>query len=199
MAREFYKCQFNECDEKVHIDEMVEIEVNGKKKRFHKDCYKKYEMKKTDREAMDKLCKFIEIKFMDYKDGTKITTNMIRRLQGIRSGNKIIRRGDKIPYESNKGNPYKLILLTALKYEDIIFSGLRGKTFKTEQQKFNYICAILENKVLDVKKSLIERKKEKERLDKMSEDKNVFKEVPKYKSNKENNDDKLKNRFKDMW
>lgn len=216
MSREYYTCF--ECKEKVHIDDMIEIEIKSKdkndnekitKKRYHKNCYDIHILKQKNQEDLNKLAIYISKEIMRYKvdDNGKarpLTKNMIQRLHSLRAG-KIINRNVKVPYKMNEGNSYKLIYV-AFKYnKSIIFKSTLKKNFKSEEQRFNYICAIVESKIPDVVIMLKKRKKEKENVNKLDA-KDKFENVDKYKyesreeeNTKKINDDKLKDKFKNMW
>lgn len=221
MSREYYVCY--ECREKVHNEKMTEVREqnsSGKQivKRFHKECYDIHLMKKKNKEELDGLSKYIESDFMFPNDkNIKLTKNMIRRLQSIRAG-KIIGVHDKVPYDTRKGNSYKLIFVTFKYNKSLILKAIRGKNFKTEEQKFNYMCAIIENKLPDVIAIIKKKKKEKQMLENMegtgnndfdniekfahkSKLSDIIKKNDETRHDNDNNkpNDKLVDKFKDMW
>ena len=83
--------------------------------------------------------------------------------------------------------------------EDNIMKAISNKDFKTDDQKFNYICAIVDSKISDLKKELKHKKDETKKLDKMKVNTEVFDKVPEYQVKDDKKEDKLKNKFNNMW
>jgi hypothetical protein len=189
MAKEYYKCFI--CKEDVKATEMVK----RKDKNAHEECAKIYDIKTKNKDQLDKLCKFIEKRIFANK--IKLNNNMIRRLQGIRAGGIMIKRGDTVPYKQNEGYSYKLILICFLYNIDYVINSASGKEFKSSNQEFNYICAIIENKMADLKTELIKQQKEKKDLDKV--DVKVMDKIVEYKKHEDLEKDKLKDKFNDIW
>ena len=89
-----------------------------------------------------------------------------------------------------------VVHLTFQIYKNDCIKGMMGKTFNNEGQRFNYICAIIDDKLANVREMLKKKKREKEQLN------NIIKqdttEIPKYQK-QEKKEDKLKNKFDNMW
>ena len=99
----------------------------------------------TDEEKkFRELCSYVKTDIMKYDDNQKLSKNMILRLRGLKDGKYIANNN----IQSMDNYSYEIILLT-FKYVknhnlDYILST---KNFKTEDQKFNYIMAIVTNNI----------------------------------------------------
>lgn len=161
-----YKCY--ECKEKVKGEIAIRDSIGSVNKYFHPHCHDIYLEKKKNREQMVELTKYIEKEIMLYDDNDKLSKTMVRRLQEIRAGKKISWHTD-IPYKMNEGTPYKIIYLTAKLQKNTILKAISGKEFKNELMKFYYICAIIENNIRDTKNLIENRRKSRNKLEKISD------------------------------
>lgn len=115
----------------------------------------------TDEEKkFRELCSYVKTDIMKYDDNQKLSKNMILRLRGLKDGKYIA--NNNIPSMANYS--YEIILLT-FKYVknhnlDYILST---KNFKTEDQKFNYIMAIVTNNINTIYNKVKQLKEEQTR------------------------------------
>ena len=115
----------------------------------------------TDEEKkFRELCSYVKTDIMKYDDNQKLSKNMILRLRGLKDGKYIA--NNNIPSMANYS--YEIILLT-FKYVknhnlDYILST---KNFKTEDQKFNYIMAIVANNINTIYNKVKQLKEEQTR------------------------------------
>jgi len=94
----------------------------------------------------DALYKYVKFQILKYEEKQNIPSNIILALKGLTCGKTI--------YKTDKNNmieySYDTILRTFQATRLDIERGIHGKTFKSELQKFLYICKIVENKINDV-------------------------------------------------
>jgi len=167
-----YVCML--CREKVKQSKMVMVG----KSRYHSECaeQKLVLIKKKELEDAIKDKNQAELLSLEnyiirrYFDGKSLNGAMVMKLQAIRSGRKHTSRGDiAIRGDNNKGYRYKMIHLCFELNKNTINSAIHGKLFKSNNHKFNYICAIVESELENVKDRLKQMKKDSLKLTKINE------------------------------
>ena len=118
----------------------------------------------TDKEKQefDKLYQYVK-KILGYGEDMALSKFMIMRLVGMSSGKF---------YANNKTQSkavydYNTIYLTFVYCKDKITQALNTKKFESEQNKFNYIMAIVNNNINDVAIKLKNAKKNEEKIQKI--------------------------------
>lgn len=103
-------------------------------------------MTAVEKEQWDKLYQYVKKEILMYDESQSIPSNLILRLKGLSKGKYMENRSqkDKADYS------YEIILYAFQISKPTISSAIKGKTFDTEMQKFNYICKIVENNINDV-------------------------------------------------
>jgi len=174
------KCR--NCEEKFEKETMIKDESD--KNFCSENCIKDFEAKQKNKEQWNELYEYLKSELFN---GEKLTSLMVHRLQAIRKGSPV-NHGDTIPYKQSDGTNYKIILI-AFKYKqkDII-SSVRQKSFQTEVQKFNYICAIVENSLPDVKKKIKEKQIQNKQLKQIENSKLQDVNIPKTEEYVKSND-----------
>ena len=119
--------------------------------------------KVTDKEKQDfdKLYQYIK-KILGYSDDMALPKFMVLRLKGLKDGKFIANNKTK----SKANYDYYTIFLTFVYCKDKIQKALQNKKFAKEQNKFNYIMAIVENNINDVVIRLKNAKKVEEKIEK---------------------------------
>lgn len=103
-------------------------------------------MTEQDKTEFDKLYQYVKTKVLGYTGDMALPKFMVMRLKGLSDGKF---------YANNKTNStakydYNTIYLTFVFCKDKIQNALQTKKFTNEQNKFNYIMAIVENNINDV-------------------------------------------------
>lgn len=113
----------------------------------------------TEQEKIDwdNLYQYVK-KILGYDDTMALPKFVVMRLKGLSEGK----------YYANKKTrsmaqyDYKTIYLTFVYCKDKVVKALQTKNFKNEQNRFNYIMAIVENNINDVVIKLRNAKKSKQ-------------------------------------
>lgn len=156
------KCHW--CGEKIEKEEdRVKLHVTEKQeKNFHKHCEREFleenEKKRIEWESWDALYKYVRFEILGYTQEKQLTPHQRQRLQALRNGTFYVR--GKM---HNQGYSYDVILITFKAKKVEIEKGIYNKTFDSENQKFNYIMAIIQNNIIDIAKKLDQAKKDKEK------------------------------------
>jgi hypothetical protein len=117
--------------------------------------------KEQERQEFDKLYSYIKTEILNYPDDMALPKHIVMRLKGLRNGQFIVNKSHK----TKADYPYSTILLTFKFCKQQILNALTTKKFTSEQNKINYIMAIIENNINDV----VLRLKAKEKSEKMVE------------------------------
>lgn len=121
----------------------------------------KHKMTIQDKKDWDELYEYVKKNVMGYDDNQKLTNFMILRLKGLPYGLCVANNNSE-----DMANYSFSLVLTTFKYCSInIKRALETKHFKDDSAKFNYIIAIVENKLNDVYKKM----KQAERVQKKQE------------------------------
>lgn len=162
------KCKY--CGEMITREEDKHVIIGetktGKPKRInvHTWCLEGYnkleEFKANEILWWDRLYQYIHTNVLGYDDSVKLPRNLITRLQDLRNGT-ITKKLEGRVILSKDGYGYDVILNTFLTHGDNIRYALNHKTFNNEQQKINYIMAIIDNNINDVYLEMKELEKQK--------------------------------------
>lgn len=147
------KCKY--CGEMiVNIEDLFSIfETNsiGKEQKIslHQHCCNQYtelmEYKKYEVKWFNEIYEHIK-ELLLYTSEQKLPKSLIIRIQDLRNGT-IIERGIGRVNKSKEGYPYQIILDTFLDNGDAIRWSFANKTFETENQKINYMMAIIDSNI----------------------------------------------------
>ena len=115
----------------------------------------------TDKEKQefDKLYQYVK-KILGYSDDMALPKFMVLRLKGLTEGKFMANKKTT----SKASYDYYTIYLTFIYCKDKIQKALQTKKFANEQNKFNYIMAIVENNINDVVIKLKNAKKVEEKI-----------------------------------
>jgi len=187
-----YKCNF--CGERHLENETVVIDG----KRVGTMCETDYKYKLKNSEQFNKLRVYIEKDILNY-DTEKLNKLMIQRLYGLRKGEPV-GRGDSVPFRPNEGTNYEIIRIAfQYKKSDILYA-IKNKSFTSEIQKFYYICMIVENSLIDVKKKIKEKIQSQKTLDSVRETVELKTETTYVKEEKiSSKNDEIKKELDDLW
>ena len=118
-------------------------------------------MTKQEIKEWDDLYQYVRSEVFQYSTDMALSKHIVMRLKGLREGKFYANKTQK-----SMGNyPYPIILLTFKFCKQQILNALITKSFKIEQNKINYIMAIVENNINDVVLKL----KAKEKSEKKTE------------------------------
>jgi len=137
------------------------------------------------------LCAWVEANIFEYESTQKLQRAACLTLEGLRRG-QVTANNNMDTYGEY---PMNVILLAFKANKNIILDALRGKNFKSEDQKMRYVCAILRDKLNDVYTRYLNAQKSQEKVEKI--DTSIIDyEGAEYqnKNNKKNN-----SKFDDLW
>lgn len=149
-------------------------------------------MSKEEKKQWNDLYQYVRKEILLYDENKAIPQNIILRLKGLQQG-KLMANNN---IDNNANYPFEIILLTFKLYKQTIMSAMQGKDFKDEMTKFIYISRIIENNINDVYDRIKNAKELKEKTEKI-DTANVYNEGAEYKRKTQEN--KVTNKFKDMW
>lgn len=97
-------------------------------------------------EQFDKLYQYVRSEILLYDKSQSLPSSQVLRLKGMAKGKFIENKhvDDKADYS------YEIILYTFQICKPTIMTAIASKIFESENQKFNYICKIVENNLNDV-------------------------------------------------
>lgn len=97
-------------------------------------------------EQFDKLYQYVRSEILLYDKSQSLPSSQVLRLKGMAKGKFIENKrvDDKADYS------YEIILYAFQISKPTIMSAISSKVFESENQKFNYICKIVENNLNDV-------------------------------------------------
>ena len=117
--------------------------------------------KGQEKKEFDLLYDYIKKEILKYPNEIALPKYLIMRLKGLRDGKFIVNKKTK----AKADYPYSTILLTFKFCKVNILKAIETKRFTNEQNKINYIMAIIENNIGDV----VLRLKAKEKAEKEAE------------------------------
>lgn len=106
----------------------------------------KRKMTKQDKIDWDELYEYVRTNVMHYDKNQSLSKNMVLRLKGMLNGKFYANNN----IEDKANYTYKIVLNTYKFCSLSINKALSSKTFENEEHKFNYVAAIVENKLNDV-------------------------------------------------
>jgi hypothetical protein len=157
-------------------------------------------MTDKDKQEFDKLYQYVK-KILGYGDDMALPKFMVMRLKGLSEGKFYANHKTK----SMAHYDYNTIYLTFIYCKDKIQKALQTKSFTSEQNKINYIMAIVENNINDVVIRLKNAKKSKmvaqKQIEKIEIDTTPTKQLNQNGkiSTDENLNSKFNNLTKEMW
>ena len=119
-------------------------------------------MTEQDKTEFDKLYQYVKTKVLGYTGDMALPKFMVMRLKGLSDGKFYANNKTK----STAKYDYNTIYLTFVFCKDKIQNALQTKKFTSEQNKFNYIMAIVENNINDVVIRVKKTKKVEEKIEK---------------------------------
>lgn len=146
-------------------------------------------MTEVEKKEWDELYTYVKKEILFYDDKQNLSSFICTKLKGIRTGKFIENRNIK----SQAEYPYKTILYTFQICRPKILAALSGKTFESEAQKINYICAIVKNNINEVYEMVKRKEKNDEKVANMDTDILTHKSAHYRTKTKELKNDKLKN------
>ena len=151
----------------------------------------------TDKEKQefDKLYQYVK-KLLGYDESMALPKFMVMRLKGLKDGKFIA--NNKTTTMANYD--YNTILLTFMFCKDKIQQALQSKKFTSEQNKFNYILAIVNNNINDVVIRMKNAKKSKQIAEKQVEkiEIDITPTIRPNQNDKISIDENLNSKFKDL-
>lgn len=120
-------------------------------------------MSDIEKQQFDELYQYVRKEILLYDEAQAIPSNLVLRLKGLSTGKLLENRNitDKAHYT------FDIVLYTFQICKPQIMSAISGKDFSSERQKFNYICAIVENNLNDVYKRVQNAKKSESKIEEM--------------------------------
>lgn len=116
----------------------------------------------NEKEEFDKLYSYVKT-ILGYDDSMALPKYMVMRLKGLSEGK--FYANNKVKQTAQYS--YRVILLTFMYCKDKINKALTTKKFTNEQNKFNYIMAIIQNNINDVVIRLKKAEKAEKKIDKI--------------------------------
>lgn len=187
-------------------EDLVIAKIKNVNRKFHKglnclnefnhkkelEIKEKEEKKKVNKEWIE-LYEYVKKEILGYSDNMQLSNNARNHLQQLKNGG-IIRNKTII---SNDGYPYSVILMTFKVKRMDIERALASKTFESENQKFNYIMAIIKNSINDVYLRVLEKERREQMIkDQVEVTVKPSKKVEYIKKSEINNKSSL---FDDIW
>ncbi len=107
---------------------------------------RKVKMTDIEKESWDKLYQYVKKEILLYSDSQSIPSSLVLRLKGLTKGKYFENKYT----EDMADYSYEVVLYTFQICKPSILKSIINKTFENEQNKFNYICKIIENNINDV-------------------------------------------------
>jgi hypothetical protein len=145
---------------------------------------------KEEKEQWNELYQYVKHEILQYDKSQSIPSTLILRLKGLTTGKYLENRSieDKAKYS------FKIILYTFQICKPQILSAIRGKEFKNEANKFNYICKIVESNINDVYKRVSDAEQSKVKTEEINTD-NLMHDGASYQRKTQTKNSKLN----DLW
>jgi hypothetical protein len=154
------KCKL--CGKELNRDEAY-VYYKGKTKQYccSEEEYQQFiDEKEMEKYYWNKLYEFVKKNVLDYDSVKQLPRSLIIRLQNLRNGTSM-QPTVGVVKQSKCGYSYKVILKTFEKHLQDIKTWTQMKSFNSENQRINYIMAIIEN---NINKVYDNEKKEHERI-----------------------------------
>lgn len=154
-------------------------------------------MTEQEKQSWAELCLYVKKEILNYDDNIKFPKYLALRLRGLKSGQFIANKNIK----TQANYSFDMILKTFKEYRNTILNAVSQKNFKSEQNKINYILAIIERNINDV--YLSEQKKDKVESQINIDDFSLFINTPEGSSLHKNTKTKSQKTFdalvKELW
>lgn len=118
-------------------------------------------MTSIEKEQWNKLYQYVKKEILLYDDSQSIPPSLVLRLKGLAKGKYI--ENKKI--EDKADYTYEIVLYTFQICKPTIMNVISNKTFQNENNKFNYICKIVENNLNDVYLRVNKAKRSEENIE----------------------------------
>lgn len=148
------------------------------------------EMSREEIEKWDDLYFYVKFDILGYEPRKNLTKYMVLKLKELRSGKVMNNQDNLSAYEYT----YDEILWTFKFKKQDILEAINRIEFANENNKFNYILAIIKNYINDVVDMLARAKKQKEKSE--SIDTEYFEQT---KAKYKRKDKKVSDRLNDLW
>lgn len=139
----------------------------------------------------DELYQYVKKEILQYDKSQSIPPSLVLRLKGLSTGKFI--ENNNIPDKAKYS--YKIILYAFQIHKQAILISIRNKEFKSEANKFNYICKIIENNLNDVYIRVCSAEKAKTKTEEAKLD-NLSHDGAEYQKTEYKNDNKKLN---NLW
>lgn len=117
----------------------------------------------VEKEQWDKLYEYVKKEILLYDENQSLTRQFCLRLRGLTFGKYLDNNNIK-----NKANyTFEIVLYTFQICKPHIIRAVSNKVFKSENDKFNYICKIVENNINDVYLRVQKAKKSQENVERL--------------------------------
>lgn len=137
------------------------------------------------------MCTWIEKEIFNYDtEHQKLQTKAVMRLQGLRRGQGYA----NTKVRANGDYSYEVIWITFKVHKQLILNSLKGKTFRDEEAKMAYVCAIVRGKINDVYTKLQNKTKAEEKAENVNVASLENKGANYVKQSKESN-----KKFEELW
>ena len=159
-------------------EDMVVEKVKNINRKFHKhkNCLTEFNKqnelseklkleREKEKEEWHKLYEYVKKDILGYSDNMKLSNYARNSLQSLRNGTLVTRNQKMV----NRGYPYHIILMTFNIKKMDIDRALATKSFDTENKKFNYIMAIINNSINDVYMRYLSKNKKESMIEKQIE------------------------------
>lgn len=123
-------------------------------------------MTSIEKEQWEDLYRYVKKEILLYDDSQSIPSSFVLRLKGLTKGKYLENKN----IEDRANYSYQIILYTFQICKPSIMSAISCKTFENEQNKFNYICKIVENNINDVYMRVQKAKKSEENIQSLDTD-----------------------------
>ena len=150
------KCKCKYCNEEIEKQSkhtLITYTDKGKEKKtnVHITCLDDYNelmaYKHKELDWFDKLYEYIK-GVLNYHTEQQLPKSLITRLQDLRNGTMMVRGKGRVN-KSKEGYEYPIILDTFLSCGDSIRWAFENKTFTNENNKINYMMAIIDSNIND--------------------------------------------------
>lgn len=199
-----YKCWY--CKQEISDNEDIDIhKVNNVNRKFHlsKNCHSAfvYEKSKREKELEEKakeeaefklLYDYVKVEILKYKEGMSLSKYAIGRLRGLRNGSFMKRKSQ----QSVDGYSYNTILVAFKLKKADIHKAIMLKEFTSEDRKFDYIMAIINNSINDVCNMMKKKEREKKAAESINFQFTTTTKQVEYSNKSKIKQDSI---FDDMW
>ena len=139
------------------------------------------------------LCEWVLLNIFEYDASQKIQKSAWLVLEGLRKGQEIADMKNN-PSETYGEYPANVILLTFKANKVQILNAIRGKNFKNETAKMQYVCKIVRDNLNDVYSRYLNSQKSKEKI------KNVDTDILEYEGAEyQTKSEKTNKKFEGLW